>query len=410
MKFAYRYKSNGHTYQYFKPTGGKSIALKAAWGSPEFFREYADLLAAHEARANAAPLAVRRVEPGTVAALIRAYRASAERKALKPSSRTTFDRVVDHIEADHGSKRLATVTPAWLRKQIHDKAATPAAAFNLLRRWRALFRAGVEAGLLEYDDDPTRGVKSPRYKTEGHEAWKAEDVAKFAQHHGPGSMPFLALVLATESAQRRSDLVKLGPGDLLVDPTSRVIGHGFKQTKTSAEVFAPLTEPLAWALMTTERLGRTTWLATEYGQPFTVAGFGMRFAKWARAANVNKPLHGLRKYGLTKLIDDGAHHLDAMALSGHSSPREFMKYIGGRDRRALSIRAFGGGLAKAPISGLANASPDTPRSHMAPRLFAAALADRASSALSKKEAKFIGVFHYLTMFWYFYPRSDPRLG
>ena len=377
MKFIHKYTSAGRTYAYYK-RGAVSRRLTAPPGSPEFFREYADCLAASAGQPVTEPAKpLRRVEDGTVAALVRAYRDSAERGALKASSRTTFDGVAARIEADHGRRKIADVTPEWLNSQVHAKAKTPAAAFNLLRRWRALFRAGVAAGLLKKADDPTGDVEKPRYKTKGLQAWTHDDVRRFAQHHGPGSMAFLALVLAAETAQRRSDLVRMGPDDLLVDGISRVVGHGIQQTKTGAEVFAPLTEPLAWAIMATERTSPRAWLVSQAGRPFTVDGFGMRFAKWARAANVNKPLHGLRKYGLTKLIDDGASSVEAMALSGHSSFKEFEKYIGSRDRRALSIRAFGGKLAKTPETELAKAGDDRPKSLMAPALFALALADRA---------------------------------
>ena len=377
MKHLHTYKSNGRAYTYFKPKGRQAVRLTADPNTPEFFRQYADALAAHEADPEDEPAPARHVEADTVAALVRAYWTSRAYRKQRATTRKAFAPIIAKIEADHGSRRLSAVTPAWLRAQLHAKAATPAAAFNLLRRWRALFRAGIEAGLLEPEANPMRSIEANRPKNDGLAAWKADDVKKFADYHGPGSTAFLALVLAAETAQRRGDLVKMGPPDLLVDAASRVVGHGIKQTKTGAEVFAPLTEPLAWAIMATERPGRTTWLVTEAGRPFTVNGFGNRFRRWSKAAGVAKPLHGLRKYGLTTLLNNGASAVEAMALSGHTSFKEFSNYVKTRDRRALSIRAFGGTVAKLPAPAVANSIPERGPSHMAPALFAMVVASPA---------------------------------
>jgi integrase len=58
--------------------------------------------------------------------------------------------------------------------------------------------------------NPTQGVKRPRIKTEGFRTWTEADIAAFEAVHPVGTRARLALALLLYTAQRRSDVVRLG--------------------------------------------------------------------------------------------------------------------------------------------------------------------------------------------------------
>lgn len=167
------------------------------------------------------------------------------------------------------------------------------------------------------------------------------DHSRFINFHPPGTVAHIAVVLALETAQRRGDLVRLGPKLLMREPLTGVLGHAVVQQKGGNEAFVPLSEALAAVLMAHASPG-STYLTTQYGRPFTAAGLGNMIRDAARAAGVTAPLHGLRKLALTRLIDKGATTAQAMAVSGHKSVTEFERYIGTRNHRGLAVQAMAG--------------------------------------------------------------------
>src|SRR5688572_17586947 len=83
-------------------------------------------------------------------------------------------------------------------------------------------------------DDPTAGVKKLRIPGHGFLAWEEADVATFEAAHPVGSRARLALALLLFTAQRRSDVIRMGRqhmrGGLI----------GVKQQKTGAALWIPI--------------------------------------------------------------------------------------------------------------------------------------------------------------------------
>ena len=84
-----------------------------------------------------------------------------------------------------------------------------------------------------------------------------------------------------------------------------------------------------------------TLLETAFGKPFTSNGFGGRFKKWCRDAGLPErcSVHGLRKAGATRLANSGASDHDIMAVTGHTTVKQFHGYTREADRRALLSRS-----------------------------------------------------------------------
>src|SRR4029077_20940899 len=94
---------------------------------------------------------------------------------------------------------------------------------------------------------------------------------KFEAHHGVGSRPRLALALLLYTGQRRSDVVTMGK--------QHVDGNGtidVRQIKTGAALAIPVHADLK-AIIDATPSEHLTFLTTQFGRPFTAAGFGNWF-------------------------------------------------------------------------------------------------------------------------------------
>jgi hypothetical protein len=91
---------------------------------------------------------------------------------------------------------------------LAEKAATPTAANNFLKRLRQLMVFAIDIGLRA--DDPTIGVKPLPIRSSGHPVWSGDDIAAFRKRHPSGTRARLAMELALCTMQRRGDLVRMG--------------------------------------------------------------------------------------------------------------------------------------------------------------------------------------------------------
>lgn len=80
---------------------------------------------------------------------------------------------------------------------------------------------------------------------------------------------------------------------------------------------------------------------TEFGAPFTAAGFGNWFCDRCNEAGLPQcSFHGLRKPAATRLIDAGCDVVEATAITGHASLKELQRYIETRDRKRAAHRTM----------------------------------------------------------------------
>ena len=81
-----------------------------------------------------------------------------------------------------------------------------------------------------------------------------------------------------------------------------------------------------------------TFLVTEYGRPFTAAGFGGWFRKRCDEAGLPKEctFHGLRKAACTRLAEAGCSANVIASISGHATLREVERYTKAANQRHLA--------------------------------------------------------------------------
>jgi integrase/recombinase XerD len=123
---------------------------------------------------------------------------------------------------------------------------------------------------------------------------------------------------------RRGDVVRLGPQHLS-GPRLR-----YRQSKNESRKPIDVDIPVVSVLSTIigqSASGHLSFLVTEFGKPFSVAGFGNKFRHWCNQAGLPAcSAHGLRKAMCVRLAEAGATPHEIMAITGHRTLEEVERY------------------------------------------------------------------------------------
>lgn len=330
---------------YFRRAGFKAVPLPGLPWSPEFMEAYEQALAGQPAQVGAD-----RVKPGTIRALAVSYYNSLAFRSMKPITQSVYRNIIDRFcrETDkngqeHGDKRAAMMQREHIVKLMAARAEKPDSANGLRKALRAMMQHAVEIGLRA--DDPTRDVKAIRVKTDGYHSWTDDEIAQFESRHPIGSRARLALALLLYTGQRRSDVVRMGRQHIR-DGVLQV-----RQLKTGAELSIPVHVALQ-AIVAESAAGQMTFLVTEFGKPFTAAGFGNWFREQCDTANLRHcSAHGLRKAAARRLAEAGCTEHEIASITGHASLREITRYTKAADQKRLAVAAMG------KVSGTASVKP-----------------------------------------------------
>lgn len=322
---------HGKARYYLRRPGFKRLPLPGAPYSPEFMEAHAAGMAGLDA--PRLEIGASGTTPGTVGAVVVAYFNSAAFRTLAPTTQRTYRGIVEAFRSEHGDKRIALLQREHIARLIHRKAATPAAANNLLRMLRTLLQFAMNEGFRK--DDPTAGVKPVKSRSEGFHTWSEEEIAAFEARHALGSRARLALSLLLYTAQRRGDVVRMGRQHIR-DGTLTC-----RQGKTGAVVQIPVHADLRAAIDACPN-DHLTFLVTESGKPFSPAGFGNLFREWCREAGLPEACsaHGLRKAAARRLAEAQCTAHQIMAITGHRTLKEVTRYTAAVDRKRLAASAM----------------------------------------------------------------------
>jgi integrase len=285
-----------------------------------------------------------RTKPGTVNAVIAKFYTSLRFTKNQAITKATNRNILEAFRVRHGDKRISTLEQRHIEAMIAEKAGKPSAQRNLLRCLRVLLDFAVNEKLRR--DNPALGIKLDPIKSGGFHSWTEEELRQFEERHPVGTKARLALMLLLYTAQRRSDVVQLGPSNLR---DGRLI---FTQSKTGAEMNIPLVEPLATVISATPMVGVKTFLVTEYGRPFTPAGFGNWFRERCDEAGLsNCSAHGLRKAFLRRMAEAGCSEDFIASISGHKDMKEVRTYVAAANRSKMATEGMAKTLARFPATG-----------------------------------------------------------
>ena len=330
-KFVHGYMDrHGKPRHYLRRSGRKEVPLPGMPWSTEFMEAY-------EAALNsAAPVTIgaKRNAPGSVSEAVARYFGSATFAALAPSTRAMRRAILERLRTEHGDKRLTKLQPDHVARLI--RKLRPYAQRNMWKTLRGLMGFALVEGLV--DVDPTAGVKlAPVKDTGGFATWTAADIGRYRARHELGTRARLALELLYGSMQRRADVVRLG--------RQHVHGGVFslRQQKTGAQVDIPLLDEVEAAIEAMPKAAHLTFLVTEFGKPFSAAGFGNWFREQCDQAGLpkNSSAHGLRKAGATRLAEHGCTDHEIMAWGGWTTLKEVQRYTRAANRKGLALRAAG---------------------------------------------------------------------
>jgi integrase len=148
--------------------------------------------------------------------------------------------------------------------------------------------------------NPARDAERASYATDGFPTWSVDEVRQFEARHPVGTKARLALALLLFTGSRRGDVVTFGRQHVK-DGTLR-----FVPRKTRYKRMTPSEKPILPVLaevINASPTGDLTFLVTDYGKPFTAAGFGGWFRDRCDEAGLPQcSAHGLRKAGRRRLV------------------------------------------------------------------------------------------------------------
>ena len=314
---------HGRARFYFRRAGHKKVPLPGLPWSPQF-------MTAYEAAVSEAPrveIGAARIKPGTVAAAVAGYFGSAGFSNHAESTRRTRRQILERFRAEHGDKSISGLGRNHVERLLAGK--TPSAALNFLGALRALMRHAVLVGLRA--DDPTTGVRAPKFKSTGFYTWTEADIAAFETRHPIGSRARLALALLLYTAQRRADVIEIGRQHVR-DGLLHV-----RQSKTGRSLAIPLHPELRTVLEATPA-EHLTFLTTRSGKPFHPDSFTHWFKRKCCEAGLPREasVHGLRKAACRRLAELGCSANVIASISGHSTLREVSRYTAAADQVRLA--------------------------------------------------------------------------
>ena len=339
---------HGKVRRYVRLPGCKRVPLPGAPGTTEFMEAYQAALAGEVARSQ---VGAARTVPGTIAAAVVNYFNSSAFQSLAPETRRTRRNILERFRAEHGDKRVVLLQRVHIDRMVAAKARTPGAARNFLSALRVLMAQCILEGWR--DDDPTRSVKLTSIKSAGYRTWTEEDIAKFEATHPIGTRARLALALLLYTAQRRSDVCRLGRQHIQ-DGVLQV-----RQQKTGVMLVIPVHPELAAVLRATPS-EHLTFLTQKNGRPLSPTGFGDWFREMCREAGLptGTSAHGLRKAACRRLAKAGCSANIIQAISGHASLREVQRYVEAADQARLARSGIDTVVAAFPSTRTSSGKPE----------------------------------------------------
>jgi integrase len=330
---------------------GRKIRIRHPKGTPEFLQAY------RTAIERLLPGGLPKITPGrspfppgTLGWLGVQYFASEEFQALNPKSQRNRRQILEScFEAPYreddpkkmGFCPLAALTAQGVKRLRDLKKNKPGAANNRRKYLSSMFGWAIEQTPPLMKTNPAREVRRIKYATEGFHTWTAEEFGQFEAHHPLGTKAHLALALLLYTGTRRGDMVTLGRQHVTGGWLRYVPGKRKNQTKSMMLSEKPWLALLAQVIAHSP-CGDLTFLVTEYGKPFTAAGFGNWFRDRCDEAGLPQcSAHGLKKMGATRAAENGATEHQLMAIFDWKTPGQARVYTEKVRRKRLA----GGAMA-----------------------------------------------------------------
>jgi integrase len=317
---------HGHARFYFRRAGYNRVVLPGLPWSPIFMAAYEEALQ----NGDKGGIGAGRTIPGTVnAALIAYFQHPSFTDALAKVTQQNRRAILEKFRAEHGDKRLALMHATALQTIINKKR--PGSQRNFKKAMRGFLDFCMSQNLIKID--PLAGTKLAKMKTRGHHTWTDEEIARYQDHHAPGTKARLALELLLQTGHARADVVRMGPQHVRGGKLS------MQRQKTGVQFDIPLLPDLV-AEIELHLKSDLAFLVSERGRPFSAASFGNKFRTWCNDAGLKQcSAHGLRKASAVRHALNGASAFELMAWHGWKTIDEAQRYVEEANRIKLAESA-----------------------------------------------------------------------
>lgn len=330
-------KAKGRIYYYHRPTGTR---IHAEFGSSAFLAELEVIKGI-----------VARVHPGTLGAIIMAYKQAPEFTGLADRTKADYNRVFDYLAVLHDMPLPEIDAPFLL--ELRDKAAAArkrrfanycVQVLRLLLEW-ARARRHVDTNVAR----DVALIRRPRTMPAANRPWTTAERYTVLEAAPAALKPIIALGM----------FAGLREGDAVRFAWSGYDGRGISliQGKTGDPVWIPAHRELREILDGIKRKSPVVAL-NRSSRPFTVSGFRSSFFKLLgkleqrSAIGPKLTFHGLRHTLATVLAEAGCDEQTMAAVLGHKSTAMTAHYARRAQTKKRAVAAIktlerkGGGFAK----------------------------------------------------------------
>jgi integrase len=316
-------RAKGSTYLYFRRHGNR-WPLPGQPGEPEFNARYLDLLG----QTNNDPEPKGFAE-GSVAAMIRDYRASDEFLGLKPKTQRDYGRMLDVFAPidRHSADAVRRKHIRELRNVLAGKARTQKLFTQVAS---AVFNFGVDNDYCSVN--PAARMKRIG-KARSYVAWSDAQCTAFEESKPPRHL-MTAYMLARYAGQRRGDVLKM--------TRSAYDGNCIevRQEKTDVPLMIPIHRRLRAYL---ELLPKDSLLfvVDASSQPLDETTFSKEFRIALDAAGLERlHFHGLRHSAGRALAEAGCTAHEIQAITGHRTLQMVEHYTKAARQKRLASTAI----------------------------------------------------------------------
>lgn len=327
---------------------GRVIPLKATPGTADFQAAYDAAAALFEPETSMPAPTTSAPKGGTLRWLSVEYFKSAEFEQLAPSTQQARRLVIEGMLQEPIRPNAAPVfadcpvsrlTPAHVKVLRDRKRGFPEAANIRVKALRGVLKWAIDNNKGALSVNVARDVPKLKVSEEGYHTWTQEEREQFERRHRIGTKARLAYALLFHTGQRRSDVVVFGRQHVYNGKLRFTQQKNRRRKPISLEL--PILPELQQVLDASP-LGELTFLVTEHGRPFAVAGFGNWFRERCNEAGLTHcSAHGLRKAAATVAAENGATAHELMSIFGWLTLKEAERYTRAAERKRLAERGMG---------------------------------------------------------------------
>ena len=279
------------------------------------------------------------VVEGTINDLISRFYRTVQFRRTSEAWQQTMRQTIEPFRVEYGGDRVEHFRPKDIDRILEDrfekrvvdgKALGGSAAAERLRE--LLMRLFKLAKKLEWrDDNPVELSEPIRHSGEGFHPWDEGDIAAYRERWPLGTKARLAMELMLWTGARR--------GDAHLMPPPKGGQFKWKAAKTGKQMAFPVAPQLQAAIdaMPEGSTGESVLLVTDFGKPFSRAGFGNKMRYWCDEAGLKgRSAHGLRKAFARRAAERGATQQELKALGGWENDEEVRTYTDSANRNRLA--------------------------------------------------------------------------